>query len=265
VAAQQSPLINVMTAAARKAARGLLRDFGEVEQLQVSKKGPSDFVSAADHRVESVLLRELGKARPEFGFLFEEQGARSGSDVANKWVIDPLDGTTNFLHGIPHFAISIGLVRGGVPFAGVVYHPIADEMYWAESGAGAFVNEHRLRVSARKNMEEAVFATGFPFKGRPTLGLAMRQVEPVLRECAGVRRFGSAALDLAYVAAGRFDGFWELALNPWDIAAGIVLVREAGGFVSELYGEGDVMATGNILAANYHLHAPLGAIIRAVA
>jgi myo-inositol-1(or 4)-monophosphatase len=264
VPATPSPLINVMTAAARKAARGLLRDFGEVEQLQVSKKGPSDFVSAADHRVESVLLRELRKARPDFGFLFEEQGAQAGADKGNVWVIDPLDGTTNFLHGIPHFAISIGLVRDGLPFAGVVYHPIVDEMYWAEKGSGAFVNEHRLRVSARRNMEEAVFGTGFPYKGRPTLERAMRQVEPVLRECAGVRRMGAAALDLAYVAAGRFDGFWELDLKPWDIAAGIVLVREAGGLVTELYGAADIMATGNILAANDHLHAPLGAIIRPI-
>jgi len=253
-----------MTAAARKAARGLLRDFGEVEQLQVSKKGPADFVSAADHRVEGVLLKELAKARPGFGFLFEEQGARPGSDPANTWVIDPLDGTTNFLHGIPHFAISIGLVRDGVPFAGVVFDPIADEMFWAETGSGAWVNERRLRVSARGNMAEAVFGTGFPYKGLPTLGLAMRQVEPVLRQCAGVRRMGAASLDLAYVAAGRFDGFWELGLHPWDIAAGIVLVREAGGFVHEIYGKQDVMVTGNILAANDRLLEPLGDTIRAV-
>jgi myo-inositol-1(or 4)-monophosphatase len=264
VAVLRSPLINVMEAAARKAARGLLRDFGEVEHLQVSKKGPSDFVSAADHRVEGVLLRELKKARPAFGFLFEEQGARVGMDRSNTWVIDPLDGTTNFLHSIPHFAISIGLVRDGVPFAGVIYNPVVEEMYWAEAGSGAWLNERRLRVSARRNMEEAVFATGFPYKGRPTLGLAMRQVEPVLRECAGVRRFGAASLDLAYVAAGRYDGFWELDLKPWDIAAGIVLVREAGGYVSEIYEKGDVMATGNILAANDQLHVPLGTIIRAV-
>ena len=262
--ALRSPLITVMTNAARKAAKGLLRDFGEVEQLQVSKKGPSDFVSAADHRVESVLLRELRKARPDYGFLFEEQGAQAGADPSNLWVIDPLDGTTNFLHGIPHFCISIALVRDGVPFAGVVYHPISDEMYTAEAGAGAFVNDHRLRVSARRNIEEAVFGTGFPYKGRPNMGLAMRQVEPVLKECAGVRRMGAAALDLAYVAAGRFDGFWELDLKPWDIAAGIVLVREAGGLVTELYGGPDLLASGNILAANDHLHRPLGDIIRAV-
>jgi myo-inositol-1(or 4)-monophosphatase len=262
--ARRSPLINVMDAAARKAAKGLLRDFGEVEQLQVSRKGPADFVSAADHRVEGVLLRELSKARPEFGFLFEEQGARPGKDPANTWVIDPLDGTTNFLHSIPHFAISIGLVRDGVPFAGVIYNPIYDEMYWAESGSGAWLNDRRLRVSARRHMEDAVFATGFPYKGRPTMALAMRQVEPVLRECAGVRRFGAASLDLAWVAAGRYDGFWELDLKAWDIAAGIVLVREAGGYASEIYGAKDVLATGNILAANDSLHAPLGDIIRAV-
>ncbi|HEY1720176.1 MAG TPA: inositol monophosphatase family protein [Magnetospirillaceae bacterium] len=262
--AQISPLISVMTGAARKAAKGLLRDFGEVEQLQVSRKGPADFVSAADHRVEASLLRELRKARPGFGFLFEEQGAQPGEDPSNVWVIDPLDGTTNFLHGIPHFCISIGLLRAGLPYAGVIYHPISDEMYWAEAGTGAWMNNNRLRVSARRNMEECVFGTGFPYKGRPTMGIAMRQVEPVLKECAGVRRMGAAALDLAYVASGRFDGFWELDLKPWDICAGIVLVREAGGLVTELYNKPDVMTTGSILAANEYLHGPLGNIIRAV-
>ncbi len=259
------PVINIMAGAARKAARGLLRDFGEVEQLQVSLKGPADFVSAADRRVENLLRRELRKARPEYSFLCEESGPEPGTDTANQWVIDPLDGTTNFLHGIPHFAISIALVREGDPIAGVVYNPISDELYWAEKGSGAFVNERRLRVSARRQMDDAVFATGFPYRSRPGFDRFFRLLEPVIRASAGVRRFGSAALDLAYVAAGRVEGFWEVGLQPWDIAAGIVLVREAGGYVSEIYGGRDVLQTGNILAANDHLHTPLGELLRSAA
>lgn len=259
----RSATINVMTAAARKAARGLLRDFGEVEQLQVSKKGPGDFVSAADHRVEKVLRQELKKARPDYGFLLEESGAIEGTDRHNRWVIDPLDGTTNFLHSIPHFAISIGLVRDGEPIAGVVYQPLTDEMFWAEKGSGCFVNERRLRVSARRKMDEAVIATGIPHQGRPEHGRFLKQLTAVMEASAGVRRFGSAALDLAYVAAGRYEGFWEIGLKPWDIAAGVILVREAGGYVSELDGGHDMLQTGNVLAANDHLHLPLGSLLRA--
>jgi myo-inositol-1(or 4)-monophosphatase len=260
----RSAAINVMTGAARKAARGLLRDFGEVEQLQVSKKGPGDFVSAADFRVEKLLRQELQKARPDYGFLLEESGVIEGTDRHNVWVVDPLDGTTNFLHGIPHFAISIGLVRDGEPIAGVVYQPLTDEMFWAEKGNGSFVNEHRLRVSARRKMDEAVIATGIPHQGRPEHPRFLRQLPAVMAATSGVRRFGSAALDLAYVAAGRYEGFWEMGLKPWDIAAGIILVKEAGGYVSEINGGHDMLQSGNVLAANDHLHLPLGTLLRSV-
>ena len=259
----RSANVNVMVAAARKAARGLLRDFGEVEHLQVSKKGPGDFVTAADHRVEKILLQELKKVRPDYGFLLEEAGRIEGADPHNLWVIDPLDGTTNFLHSIPHFAISIGLVRDGEPIAGVIYQPLTDEMFWAEKGLGAFVNERRLRVSARRKLDEAVITTGIPHHGRPEPARFLRQLAAVMDATAGIRRFGSASLDLAYVAAGRCDGFWEWGLQPWDIAAGIIMVREAGGYLSEIDGGHDLLGSGNILAANDHLHLPLGTLLRA--
>ena len=258
----RSASINVMTAAARKAARGLLRDFGEVEQLQVSKKGPGDFVSAADTRVEKVLRQELSKARPDYGFLLEESGEIPGNDRHNCWVVDPLDGTTNFLHGIPHFAISIALVRDGEPISGVIYQPLTDEMFWAEKGHGAFVNDRRLRVSARNKLEESVIATGIPHQGRPGHDRFIKQLSSVMTATAGVRRFGAASLDLAYVAAGRCEGFWEIGLKPWDIAAGIILVREAGGYVSEIDGGHDMLTSGHILAANDRLHLPLGMLLR---
>jgi len=259
---QGSALINVMTGAARKAARGLLRDFGEVEQLQVSKKGPGDFVSAADHRVEKVLVQELKKARPDYGFMLEEGGIIEGADPTVQWVIDPLDGTTNFLHSIPHFAISIGLVKDGEPWAGVIYQPLTDEMFWAEKGKGCFVNERRLRVSARRKMDESVFTTGIPHQGRPEHARFLRQLKLVMENSAGVRRFGAASLDMAYVAAGRCEGFWEIGLKPWDIAAGIIMVREAGGYVSDLDGSGNMLSSGNVLAANDQLHVPLGTLLR---
>ena len=260
----KSPTINVMEAAARKAARGLVRDFGEVEQLQVSKKGPADFVSAADLRAERVLRTELAKARPRFGFVLEEQGEIKGVDEHNRWIVDPLDGTTNFLHGIPHFAISIAQERDGEVIAGVIYEPVRDEMFWAEKGAGAYLNDRRLRVSARTDLAASLIATGLPFKGRTTHPRYLDTLKAVMEQVAGVRRFGSAALDLAYVAAGRFDGFWEYGLSRWDIAAGVLLVREAGGFVTDLGGgDDDVLATGNVLAANGQLHSPLGSAIRA--
>lgn len=261
----RSPILNVMTAAAHKAARGLVRDLGELEHLQVSKKGPADYVSKADRRAEGILRAELSKARPTYGLLMEEAGAIAGSDTSNRWVVDPLDGTTNFLHGIPHFAISIALERDGEPFAGVIYSPIHDEMYVAEKGSGAYLNGRRLRVSARKSVEEALFATGIPFNGLPDHDLFLRQLEPVMAISAGVRRFGSAALDLAYVAAGRYDGYWENGLNPWDVAAGIVLVREAGGFVTDLAGGGKMLSGGGILAANSALHPQLQRLIQAPA
>lgn len=259
----KSANINVMIAAARKAARGLLRDFGEVEHLQVSQKGPGDFVSAADLRVEKALRVELKKARPDYGFLLEEGGVVDGTDPHTIWIIDPLDGTTNFLHSIPHFAISIGLVRNGEPIAGVIYQPLTDEMFWAEKGGGAWVNDRRLRVSARRKMEDAVIATGIPHLGRPDPDRFMGQLRKVMDVTAGIRRFGAASLDLAYVAAGRYEGFWEIGLKSWDIAAGMIIVREAGGYVSDFDGPQNPLDRGNVIAANDHLHAPLTALLKA--
>jgi myo-inositol-1(or 4)-monophosphatase len=259
--AMRSPVINVMAAAAFKAARGLIRDFGEVEQLQVSIKGPGDFVSAADLKSERTLKAELTRARPGYGLLFEESGAAEGSDKRHRWIVDPLDGTTNFLHGIPHFCISIGLERDGEIVAGVVYEPTRDELYWAEKGAGAWLNDRRLRVSARRQLGEAMIGTGMPLRDRQQ-PLYPAILASVLTATGGVRRFGAAALDLAYVAAGRLDGFWEFGLSPWDIAAGMLLVREAGGYVSDLSGGHNMMTSGDVLAANDHLHLPLAALVR---
>lgn len=258
----KSPLLNVMATAAQKAGRKLIRDFGEIEHLQVSQKGPADFVSNADHKAEKILREELQKARPKFGLQLEEGGEIKGEDISNTWVVDPLDGTTNFLHGIPHFSISVALVRDGIPFAGVIYQPIHDELYWAEKGSGAFLNGRRLRVSGRKHMNEAVFSTGIPFLGAKDHPKFLKELEAVMAVSSGVRRFGSAALDLAYVAAGRYDGFWETGLKAWDIAAGIVLVREAGGLVSEIEGGANMLSSGSVLAGNSPLHIPLGKILR---
>ncbi len=258
----RSPILNVMANAALKAARGLLRDFGEVEQLQVSVKGPGEFVSTADLRAERVLKQELTRARPGYGLLFEESGETPGSDGRHRWIVDPLDGTTNFLHGIPHFAISIALERDGEIVAGLVYDPMRDEMYSGEKGLGAYVNDRRLRVSARRHLADAVIGTGLPY-GPPARDPACLAVLPaVMAATSGVRRMGAAALDLAYVAAGRFDGFWEFATAPWDIAAGLLLVREAGGYVSDLSGGHTMLTSGDVLAANDHLHLPLAALVR---
>src|SRR5579864_50196 len=257
-----SPVINVMAAAARKAARGLIRDFGEVEQLQVSLKGPGEFVSTADLHAERTLKAELTRARPGYGLLFEEEGAVEGSDPHHRWIVDPLDGTTNFLHGIPHFAISIALERDGEIVAGLVYEPTRDEMYSAEKGIGAYLNDRRLRVSGRRQLGEALIATGIPFGGRGDQPTYLATLLRVAAATSGVRRLGAAALDLAYVAAGRYDGYWEFGLFPWDIAAGLLLVREAGGFVSDLAGGQTMMTSGDVLAANGHLHLPLAALIR---
>src|SRR5271154_4313642 len=254
-----------MVAAALKAARGLIRDFGEVEQLQVSIKGPGVFVSTADLKAERTLKTELKRARPGYAMLFEESGAEAGSDPRHRWIVDPLDGTTNFLHGIPHFAISIGLERDGEIVAGVIYEPTRDELYWAEKGAGAFLNDRRLRVSARRQLTDAVVGTGTPPRDRGDKALYAASLASVMTATSGVRRFGAAALDLAYVAAGRLDGVWEVGLSPWDIAAGMLLVREAGGYVSDLSGGHTMMTSGDILAANDHLHMPLAALVREAA
>jgi myo-inositol-1(or 4)-monophosphatase len=258
----RSPVLNVMANAALKAARGLIRDFGEVEQLQVSVKGPGEFVSTADLKAERVLKAELRRARPGYGLLFEESGEESGSDPRHRWIVDPLDGTTNFLHGIPHFAISIALERDGEIVAGLVYEPTRDEMYSAEKGLGAYVNDRRLRVSARRQLGEAVIGTGMPYGPHADHPGYLATLPAVMAATSGVRRMGAAALDLAYVAAGRFDGFWEFGLAPWDIAAGILLVREAGGYVSDLSGGRTMMTSGDVLAANDHLHLPLAALLR---
>jgi myo-inositol-1(or 4)-monophosphatase len=255
--ATRSALINVMTRAADKAARGLRRDFGEVEQLQVSVKGPGNFVSTADHRAEKTIRQELTRARPGYGFLMEESGASIGTDPEHRWIVDPLDGTTNFLHGVPHFCISIGLERAGEIVAGVVFDPIKDELFWAEKGQGAYLNDRRIRVSSRRQLNTALVATGTPYGMTAKRKEYLRQLDAVMAKVAAVRRFGAAALDLAYVAAGRYDGFWEFGLSPWDVAAGLLLVREAGGYVTDPGDAGDPLVTGNVLAANDHLHPPL--------
>ncbi|MEO5335755.1 MAG: inositol monophosphatase [Magnetospirillum sp. WYHS-4] len=256
-----SALLNIMCGAAEKVGRKLVRDFGEIEHLQVSRKGPADFVSAADRRAEEMLRAELAKARPKYGFLLEESGQICGEDTCNTWIVDPLDGTTNFLHGIPHFAISIGLERDGEVVAGVIYSPVQDELFWAEKGSGAFMNGRRLRVAARTDLSECVFATGIPFKGTRDHKLFLRQLEGVMAVSAGVRRFGSAALDMAYVAAGRFDGYWETDIRPWDMAAGIVIARESGCLVTDLAGGQKMMETGSVLCAGSRLHGPLGELL----
>jgi myo-inositol-1(or 4)-monophosphatase len=260
-----SALLNVMIAAARKAARALKRDFGEVEKLQVSLKGPANFVSAADRRAEETLFAELSKARPGYGFLGEEGGAREGADKSHRWIVDPLDGTTNFLHGIPQFAISIALERDGGIVAGLVYNPASEEMFIAERGKGAFLNEQRIRVAARKRLADAVVACGLPHYGRPGVPLAQKETAAVQGKVAGLRRFGAAALDLAWVAAGRLDAYWEREIKPWDMAAGMILVREAGGFVSDCDGGDSMFAKGNIAAGNEAVHKELLQVLREAA
>jgi len=242
--------LNVMMKTARKVGRALLKDFTEVEQLQVSAKGPGDFVSRADKRADETIRTELMAARPSYGFLGEEGTMIEGEDPTRRWIVDPLDGTTNFLHGLPHWAVSIGLEHKGQIVAGVIYDPVKDEMFYAEKGMGAWLNESRLRVSARHKMIECIFATGLPFGGRADLPETLKDLARVLPACAGVRRFGSAALDLAYVAAGRYDGFWERRLNSWDMAAGLVIVREAGGFVEPLREGGDILTDGEVICGN---------------
>lgn len=266
--ATPSATVKVMIDAARKAAKGLVRDFGEVANLQVSKKGPADFVSRADVQAEQVLVDELSKARPGYGFLAEERGVIEGTDKTHTWIIDPLDGTTNFLHAIPHFAINIALERTGAGIvAALTYNPVADELFWAEKGKGAFLNnERRLRVAARRNLDEALLATGIPFAGRPGHAQLLKELHQVTARVAGVRRFGSAALDIAWVAAGRYDAYWERGVKPWDIAAGLLLVAESGGRVTPADGgEGDALHSGSVLASNLDLHPVVLERLRAAA
>jgi myo-inositol-1(or 4)-monophosphatase len=257
-----SPALNVMTTAARKAGRRLVRDFGELENLQITPKGPADFVSSADHRTERILIEELQRARPHYNFLLEESGAIEGPDKSHRFIIDPLDGTTNFLHGIPQFAISIALERDGQLVSAVVYNPATDEMFTSEKGHGAYLNDKRLRVAARKALPESLIATGIPFLGREGHERYLKELGAVMAATSGVRRFGAASLDLAWVAAGRFDGFWERGLSPWDVAAGILIVREAGGFVSDLDGGARALDAGHILASNEALHPQLLKLIK---
>jgi len=256
-----SALMNVMVKAARRAGRSLKRDLGEVENLQVSMKGPANFVSLADKRAEEMLYTDLNKARPGYGFLGEEGGNREGTDKSHMWVVDPLDGTTNFLHGIPHFAVSIGLLREGVAIAGLIYNAANDELYMAEKGSGAFLNDSRLRVAGRKQLNECVIACGLPHIGRGDHELSRREMTALQPKVAGLRRFGAASLDLAFVAAGRLDGYWERNLQPWDIAAGIVLIKEAGGTVGDIHG-GDVLKTGNVVCGNEFVNGELTKILR---
>jgi myo-inositol-1(or 4)-monophosphatase len=259
----RSPLMNVMTAAALKAGKGLKRDFAELANLNVSKKGPGDFVSEADKRAERILFQELSKARPGYGFLMEESGEVEGSDRSHRFIIDPLDGTTNFLHGIAQFAISIGLERDGEIVAGLVYNPATEEMFVAEKGQGAFAigptsrDNYRLRVAQRIEFVETVIGCGVPHTGRGDHGLFLRELAGVMVRCSGIRRMGAAALDLAFVAAGRLDGFWEHNLSPWDVAAGIILIREAGGFATAIDGSADILGSGGIVAGNEATHRTL--------
>ena len=246
----RSAILNVMVQAAMKAGRSLSRDFGEVQNLQVSLKGPGDFVSQADHRAEAIVHAELSKARPDYAFLMEERGEIAGADGQHRFLVDPLDGTTNFLHGIPIFAVSIGLERQGQLIAGVIYNPAMDELYTAERGGGAFLNDRRMRVAARRKLSDCVIGTGIPHLGRGEHGRSLIELRHVMAEAAGIRRLGAASLDLAYVAAGRLDGFWERSLSPWDMAAGILMIREAGGFVTDADGGQAMFDTGTVVGGN---------------
>ena len=245
-----SALMNVMLAAARKAGRSLARDFGEVEQLQVSLKGPANFVSAADHRAEDILHAELTRARPGYGLLMEERGEIAGADRTHRFIVDPLDGTTNFLHAIPHFAVSIALERDGELVAGLIFNPVSHELFTAERGKGAFLNDRRIRVAARTELAASIIGTGIPHAGRPSHDVFLAELRAVMATSAGVRRLGAASLDLAWTAAGRLDGFWERNLRAWDLAAGVVIVREAGGYVTDAGGKDAVLDTGSVVAGN---------------
>lgn len=248
-----TPLLTIMVNAAQKAGRALTRDFGEIENLQVLKKGPADFVTKADTKAEKIIVEELQKSRPAYGFVVEEGGVMEGSDISNKWIIDPLDGTTNFLHGIPHFAVSVALERDKRIEAAVVYNPITDDLYYAERGKGAFLRDSRLRVSGRSQIQESIFATGIPFLGRDGHDTFIAELRAVMGASAGIRRFGAASLDLAFVAAGRYDGFWERGLSSWDMAAGLLLIREAGGIVTDFAGRDRMLESGDIVATNASL------------
>ena len=259
---QGSANLNLMIKAARKAGRALVKDFREVENLQVSAKGPGDFVTKADREAERIIKEDLMEGRPTYGWLGEETGSAQGADPTRRWIVDPLDGTTNFLHGLPHWAVSIALEHKGEIVSAVVFDAAKDEMYWAEKGAGTWMNERRLRVSGRRNMSESIFATGVPFAAKKTLPAMMGDLARLMPACAGMRQWGAASLDFAYVAAGRFDGYWERELQQWDMAAGLLLVREAGGFAEALREGYDILDSGSVICANNALFEPLSKIIR---
>ena len=261
---QGSANLNLMIKAARRAGKALVKDFREVENLQVSTKGPGDFVTKADREAERIIKEDLMGARPTYGWLGEETGEQEGQDPTRRWIVDPLDGTTNFLHGMPHWAISIALEHKGEITSAVVFDAAKDEMFWAEKGSGAWMNDRRLRVSGRRAMHEAVFATGVPFSTKKTLPATLSDLARLMPACAGMRRWGVASLDLAYVAAGRFDGYWERELHQWDIAAGILLVKEAGGLIGPVREGYDILEKGALICANQALFAPLTKIIRDV-
>lgn len=250
----QSALIQVMVASVRKACKGIARDFGEVTELQVSRKGPGDFVTAADTRIEGVLLEELTRVRPGYGFMGEEQGVIAGTDKSHTWIVDPIDGTTNFMHGIPYFSCTVALERDGEIVAGVTFNPILNDLYWAEKGKGAYHNDRRLRVSARKSLDDSLIATGLPFIGKPGHAQALKELHQIMQRTSGIRRMGACSLDLAYVASGQYDGYWERGLKPWDMAAGLLLISEAGGKVTSLDSEDSPMNSGDLIAANQDLY-----------
>lgn len=254
--------LNIMIKAARKAGRSLVKDFREVENLQVSTKGAGDFVSRADHEAERIIKEELRTARPHYGWLGEETGEDSGEDPTRRWIVDPLDGTTNYLHGLPHWAVSIALEHKREIVAAVIFDAAKDELFIAEKGNGAYMNDQRLRVSGRIKMSESLFSTGIPFAGRGPLPAALQDLARLMPVTSGVRRFGAASLDLAYVAAGRYDGYWERGNQPWDVAAGILMVREAGGFVEGIRADDDPLESGRIIAANPQIFEPFAKIIR---
>jgi len=259
---QGSANLNLMIKAARVAGRSLSKDFREVENLQVSMKGAGDFVSKADFAAEAIIKEELVGGRPNYGWCAEESDEQKGKDPTRRWIVDPLDGTTNFLHGLPHWAVSIGLEFKGEIVSAVVYDPTKDEMFVAEKGQGAWMNESRLRVSARTKMIESIFATGVPFGGRVDLPDTLQDIARLAPTCAGIRRWGSAALDLAYVAAGRYDGYWERNLNAWDIAAGVLIAREAGGLVEPLDQSGDLLGDGHVICASEPIFNQFSKVIR---
>ncbi len=260
----RSANLNVMMRAAQKAGRALVRDFGEIENLQVSTKGPGDFVSNADRKAEKIIREELQKARPDYSLLMEESGAHVGEDKDRQFIVDPLDGTTNFLHGLPHWSISIGFEENGEVLAGCVYDPIKDEMFWAERGKGAYLNDRRIRVSSRNRLDQSIVATGIPHIGRgdDNRGQFIERLNRAMTQTAGVRRWGTASLDLAYVAAGRFDAFWERGLSPWDVAAGIIIVKEAGGILRDGDGKPYRFDAPDILASNERLQSGFQSLIK---